>query len=102
MPRLHYRHQAIRDLLQIGQYITRRSGSSAVAAKFVQKLRDQCKKLARLPGVMGRERSDLGPGLRSFPFGNYIIIFEYRKNYFDVVSIVERHRDIGALFDEDQ
>lgn len=73
-----------------------------VAVRFIQKLREQCKKLSELPGVMGRDRPDLGAGFRSFPFGNYTIVFEYRKNYFDIISIVERHRDLGALFDEDE
>ena len=102
MHKLHFTRQATRDLLQIKSYIAGRSGSSIVAAQFIQKLRAQCRKLSELPGLMGQERPDLPRQLRSFPFGNYHIIFRYRDNYFEIASVVERHRDLGALFDEEQ
>ena len=101
MHKLHFTRQATRDLLQIQSYITDKSGSSFVAARFIQKLRAQCRKLSALPGQMGQERPDLPRQLRSFPFGNYHIIFRYRDNYFEIASIVERHRDLGALFEEE-
>ena len=37
-------------------------------------------------------------GLRSHPFGNYIIFFMYNDNNLEAVTIIEGHRDIEALF----
>lgn len=49
---------------------------------------------------MGGARPALADDLRSFPYGNYIILFRYFEDTFEVVTIVERHRDLGALFDQ--
>ncbi len=48
---------------------------------------------------MGGARPALADDLRAFPYGNYIILFRYLKDALEVVTIVERHRDLGALFD---
>lgn len=101
MRRLRYSLRAQRDLLQIRRYITVRSESKEVAANFIAKLRGQCRKLSQLPGLMGRARPEYDERLRSFPYGNYIIFFQYRDDLFEVVAIIERHRDIAAQFEED-
>ena len=100
MPRLIYLPQATRELVEIRRYIAARSGSRTVAAKYIGKLRAQCRKLSKLPGTMGSSCPEIRKGLRSFPFGNYITLFQYKDDRFEVVSIVERHRDIAALFDK--
>ena len=46
---------------------------------------------------MGRPRDELAPGLRSVAFRNYVIFFRYREDRFEVVSILEGHRDIDRL-----
>lgn len=81
------------DLAQILAYVSEQSGSVSFAEKFVARLRAQCRKLASLPGELGRPRPDLGPAIRSFPFRGYIIFFRYADERFEVVKIVERHRD---------
>ena len=73
----------------------------AVAAGFVGRLRQQCKKLALLPGTLGRARPELGQGLRSFAIRGYIIFFRYEANTLVVINIVEGHRDMHALFTDD-
>ena len=45
---------------------------------------------------MGRPRPELGQDIRTVPFGNYIIVFRYERDRFEVVNIVEGHRDIDA------
>jgi plasmid stabilization system protein ParE len=55
---------------------------------------------SRLPGTMGRARPELAEGIRSIPYGNYVILFRYNGPYLEIVSIVEGHRDIEELFSE--
>jgi len=39
--------------------------------------------------------------LNYLPLGNYIILFQYSENRFEVVSVIERHRDIVSMFDDE-
>lgn len=87
------------DLIAIFDYITEGSGSVAVARTFVTKLRMRCHELASYDTIVGRLRPDLGPDVRSIPHGAYIIFFRYDGERFEVVRIVEGHRDMGSLFD---
>ena len=82
-----------RDLAQILAYVSEQSGSVSFAENFVARLRAQCRKLASLPGELGRPRPDVGPAIRSFPFRGYLIFFRYSGENFEVLKIVEGHRD---------
>jgi plasmid stabilization system protein ParE len=42
---------------------------------------------------LGRPRPDVGPAIRSFPFRGYLIFFRYSGENFEVLKIVEEHRD---------
>ena len=86
------------DLLSVFEYIATASNSISVAERFVRALRDHCHKLAGLPGALGRERPDLRPDIRSAVFKNYVIFFRYIEGRFEVVNILEGHRDIDAFF----
>lgn len=99
--RLHLSSQALDDLAGIGDYMLRESTSIEVADGFVDRLIGRCEKLASLPGTLGRERSELGAGIRSVAFRSYVIFFRYDKDLLEVVAIVEGHRDIDAYFDQD-
>lgn len=86
-------------MLEIFTYIADASDSIAVADGFVGKLRARCHHLARLPGTRGRARPGLRPDIRSAPFKGYVIFFRYIEDRFEVVNILEEHRDIDAFFD---
>jgi toxin ParE1/3/4 len=58
----------------------------------------QCRKLASLPGTLGRPRPELRPDIRSFPFKGYMIFFRYKDDMFEVVNVLEGHRDVIAYF----
>jgi plasmid stabilization system protein ParE len=96
MRTLRFTSEAIDDLVDIGAYIAETSGSKAIAERFVQTLIDQCEKLAALSGTLGRQRPELRMDLRSFVFKNYMIYFHYRDDVFEVVAILEGHRDASA------
>jgi toxin ParE1/3/4 len=99
MHKLRYLAQARDNLLAIKRYISRESGSSKIAIEYTGKLQAQCRSLAEFPGLAGRERPELRETLRSVPCGNYIIFFLYNSDTLDIVSIIEGHRDIDALFE---
>ena len=70
MYELRYLEQAKNDLVRIKRYIASESGSTTLALGYVKKLRQQCQKLAALPGTMGRARPELMPDMRGFPYDN--------------------------------
>ncbi len=102
MYKLIYTPQARRDLNAIRKYIAWRSGTRSTGLDFVKKLREKCKELSTIKGKVGTSRLELGQSLRSQPFGNYVILFRYEQDSFEVVSIIEGHRDIEAMFSDDE
>jgi toxin ParE1/3/4 len=99
--RLRYNDTARDDLLAITRYIRKSSGSREIANSFATALRNQCSKIAGLPGTLGRSSAELQPNLRSFAFGNYLILFRYTDGEVQIVNVIERHRDIAAEFETD-
>jgi toxin ParE1/3/4 len=91
-----------RDLRAIFAYIAEASGSISVGREFVRQLRDHCHKLANLPGTLGRDRPEVMPGVRSIAYRNYVIFFRYADDRFEVIDILEGHRDIAIFFDPDR
>ena len=88
------------DFLEILTYIADQSGSVAVGEAFVRELRAKCHKLAALDASVGRARPELRADIRSFPYKGYVIFFRYVGERFEVVNILERHRDIESRFRE--
>ena len=50
---------------------------------------------------MGRPRAELRPDLRSHPYKSYVIFFRYVGDMFEVVNVLEGHRDIIGYFRND-
>lgn len=98
MARLRYLESAKADLLEILTYVHQVSGDISTARQFVDKLRAHCRHLAGLPGQMGRPRPDLRPDIRSAAFGSYVIFFRYVGDDFQIINILEGHRDIEQHF----
>jgi len=100
--RLRFTPAADEDLIAIFDYIADASSSPETARRFTAEIEAQCSNLARLPGTLGRARPELRPDLRSAPFKGYVIFFRYLDdNVFEVVRIIEGHRDIPAEFGKD-
>ena len=102
MRRLRFLDSAEDDLLSILDYIAEANSDATIARRFTAALRAQCAKLASLPSTLGRARPDLRRDLRSFPFRGYIIFFRYVDDVFEVVNILEGHRDMDAFFADDE
>ena len=99
MRQLVYLASAQHDLTDILRHITRESGSLAVGRAFVDRIRQQCAKWASLSGTLGRARPELQPDIRSTPFRGYVIFFRYEGDDFEVVNVLEGHRDVNAYFE---
>jgi toxin ParE1/3/4 len=99
---LRYSSTALEDLADFAAYIGKTSGSRKIARAFAVALREQCTKLAGLPGILGRPRPELRPDMRSFAIRGYVIFFRYLGDTVEIVRVLERHRDVGAQFDDDR
>ena len=98
MKRVVFLNSARRNLRDLRLYLTDASGSRTVSRTFIARLRAYCDHLASLPFHLGIPRADLLPNLRSSVFEGYVIFFRYSDDRFEVVSILEGHRDIPAVF----
>ena len=98
MHTLRYTAQTLDDLKGIARYLSDATSDRAFGARFVKRLRARCKQIAVRPQIMGRRRPELAEDLRSVSEDNYIIFFRYLGDVFEVIRIVERHRDMAALF----
>ena len=98
MRQLVYLSSARQDFRDILRYLAKESGDRATARAFVNRLQQQCGKLASLPGTLGRARPELRSDIRSFAFRGYVIFFRYQAETFEVVKVLEGHRDFPSLF----
>ena len=48
--------------------------------------------------MLGRPRDSLRKGLRSAPFGNYMIFFNHSVEVLEIVNILHGRSDIEAMF----
>ena len=101
MRRLIYLDTGLDDLAGMLEHLSRESGSRVFGRTFVDRLRQQCRKPASLPGLLGRPRKELRPDMRSFAVKGYVIFFRYGAGTLEVVNILEGHRDMAAYFRDD-
>ena len=99
MPRVTRRPLAEADILEIWDYIA--DDSLAAADRWVDRLDEQFRMLAAQP-MMGRAREELAPGVRSFPFGRYVVFYMPLNDGIDVVRVLHGARDIDAVFNPEQ
>jgi toxin ParE1/3/4 len=78
-----------------GDYIA--DESFAAADRWVDRLDEQFRVLATQP-MMGRARDELAPGVRSFPFGRYVVFYVPLEDGIDVIRVLHGARDIEAVF----
>lgn len=90
--------RAVADLHAIWEYVAGESGSSEIANRLIDSITDRFVLLSTHPYI-GRSRSDdLGPGRRSFPVGEYVIIYRVKDNDALILRVVHSRRDLEALF----
>jgi toxin ParE1/3/4 len=87
--------QAEAELDDIWYYIAKESGSIEIADRFIDSVTERFYLLACHPHVGRRRDEDLRPGLRSFPVGDFVIIYGTEGE--DVLILLRGSRNIEAL-----
>lgn len=90
--------QAEYDLDDIWLYVAKESGSMDIASRLVDSITTRFVFLASFPWA-GRSRDeDLGPGIRSFPVGEYVIAYCLDGSDVFVLRVTRGSRDLLRLF----
>ncbi len=86
------------DLDAIWLYVARESGSMDVANRLIDSITDRFVLLAGFP-YAGRIREvEFGTGVRTFPVGEYIIVYSVDNSIVAILRVVHGRRDLAALF----
>jgi len=95
MPIIVKRPLAFEYIADIWTYIAEDSESRADA--FIDSIDSKFHDLAASPHI-GRSRTELLPGLSSFPFGRYIIFYFIIPGGIEIVRVLHSARDIDPQF----
>lgn len=95
MTRVVYRPLAGSDIFDIWDFIA--EDSVLQADSWVDNLDVKLHLLATQPFI-GRSRDELFPGLRSHPFGRYVIFYMPLADGVDVVRVIHSTRDLNSIF----
>jgi toxin ParE1/3/4 len=86
------------DLDDIWYYVANESGSIEIANRLIDSITSRFFLLAVHPHL-GRSRDDdFGPGSRSFPVGEYVIVYGVENEDVLILRVAHGSRDIEALF----
>ncbi len=89
--------EAQAELDEIWHYLAVHSGSSEIADRVIDSITDSMWLLASLPYLGRRRDHDLRPGLRTFPVGEYVLIYRVAGLDVLILHIVRGSRDIHSL-----
>ena len=98
MARVLRRPRAAEDIAAVWDFIA--DDNPDAADHWVDQLDTQLRLLATQP-LMGRARDELAPGIRSFPFGRYLVFYRPIGDGIDVVRVLHGTRDVDTAFGED-
>jgi len=87
--------EAQHDIREIQDFIAESNPLNAV--RFADRLREVIRRLAGSPYI-GRRRDDLLAGLRTHPYGNYVIFYRPFEDHIEIVRVINASRDIESLF----
>jgi toxin ParE1/3/4 len=90
--------EAEAELDDIWYYIAKESQSIEIADRVVDSITDRFFLLANYPHIGRRRDEDLRPGLRSFPVGEYVIIYRVEAEDVLILHVIRGSRDMEALF----
>jgi len=85
------------DLDEIWYYIAKESRSIEVADRVIDSITERFLLLAAHPHIGRRRDHDLRPGLRSFPVGEYVVIYRVEDEDVLILRVVRGSRDIEGL-----
>ena len=88
--------KATADLDEIWLYIAQDNPDAA--DKYIRVIVARFPMLASMP-LMGRERGELSPGLRSFPVSRHVIFYRPMDNGVEIARVLDGARDLPPLFE---
>ena len=97
MRRIRVSAMAEQDLDDIWLYIARDSGSMETADRFVQRIVETFTLFSRTPEA-GKLRNDIGPEVRSFPVGKYVIYYRIHARNVVISRVIHGMRDQHAAY----
>jgi toxin ParE1/3/4 len=89
--------EAETELDEIWYFIATESGSVDIADRFINSITDRFFRIAAYP-YAGRVRDDLRPGLRSFPVGQYLVIYRVVSPDVLILHVAHGRRNLEWLF----
>lgn len=95
MARVTRRPLAEDDILDIWMFIA--EDSVREADRWIDRLDESLALWATQP-QLGRARDELSPGIRSLPFGRYVVFFAPLPDGIDVVRVLHSARDLDEQF----
>jgi toxin ParE1/3/4 len=95
MPRIQRTDQANEDLIEILTAVGRYS--PAAADRLADEIERGCQIHAAFP-LMGSNREQLAPGLRSFAIGKYVIFYKPLDDGIEIIRVLFGRRDFPPLF----
>jgi toxin ParE1/3/4 len=90
--------QAESDLDGIWLYVAKESGSMEVASRLIDSITGHFFTLAAFPYAGRSREEDFGLGSRSFPVGEYVIVYCVEGPDVFVLRVVHGRRDLLGLF----
>ena len=88
------RPHAKADIIRIAKYIADHNPRAAL--DWYAEISATCSMLGEMPEV-GHARDDIRPGLRTFPKGNYVIIFRTDRRVASILRVIHAARDWPKL-----
>lgn len=82
------------DLYEIWDYIAR--DNLPAASKILRTIGDKFEMLSKNP-LMGQDRSELSPQMKSFSVGNYVIYYRPFSKGIEIMRVLHGARDVDSL-----
>jgi toxin ParE1/3/4 len=86
------------DLDDIWYYVASQRGSLDIADRLMGSITDRFFLLTSYPHIGRARDEDLRPGLRSFPVGEYVILYRIEDEDVVILRVLRGSRNMAALF----
>ena len=95
MSRILRSSRAEGDLYDIWDYVAH--DNTAAASKLLRTIGAKFEMLLKNP-LMGQDRSELVPRMRSFSVGNYVIYYRPFSDGIEIMRVLHGARDVDGIF----
>jgi toxin ParE1/3/4 len=79
-------------------YVATQSGSTHQADQVLDSISKTLSILGQNPFAGRTRESDLRPGLRSFPSGNYVVFYQVKSGAVQITRVLHGKRDARTIF----